>query len=245
MRRFLALLAIAIAPALFAGTTVTFPSHPGNASGYLALPGGSGKHPAIVLVHEWWGLNDWVKEQADRFATEGYVALAVDLYRGRVAKDANAAHELMRGMPEDRANADLAASFDFLAKRSDVEATRIGSIGWFRGGRYSLALATLQPKLAASVTTYGRPVTDPKHNPEIPAPILGNFGGKDQGITPDDVAAFQKAMSAAGKPQDIKIYPASGHAFMNPNNKDGYVAADATDAWKRIESFFATKLRGK
>src|SRR6185369_11658106 len=181
MRRILALLVLAVAPAAFAGTTVSYPSSPGKASGYLALPPGAGKHPAIILVHEWWGLNDWVKQQADRFAREGYVALAVDLYRGKATSDPNEAHELMRGMPEDRANADLVAAFDYLTKRKDVDAKHIGSIGWCMGGGYSLSLATHEPKLAACVVNYGRLVTDPKTIAKIHAPILGNFGGKDRG----------------------------------------------------------------
>jgi len=245
MRRMLllALLVLAVAPAMLAGTTVSYPSKPGNAIGYLALPAGGGKHPAIILIHEWWGLNDWVKEQADRFAGQGYVALAVDLYRGKATADAGEAHELMRGMPEDRANADLVAAFDYLAKRKDVNAKRIGSIGWCMGGGYSLSLATHEPKLAACVINYGRLVTDPKTIARIHAPILGNFGGKDRGIPPADVEAFRQAMLAAHKSVDIKIYPNSGHAFMNPNNKEGYVADDAADAWKRIDPFFASKLR--
>jgi carboxymethylenebutenolidase len=245
MRRIflLALLVLAVAPAMLAGTTVSYPSKPGNGSGYLALPAGAGKHPAIILIHEWWGLNDWVRQQADRFAGQGYVALAVDLYRGKTTGDPGEAHELMRGMPEDRANADLLAAFDYLAKRKDVNAKRIGSIGWCMGGGYSLSLATHEPKLAACVINYGRLVTDPKTIAQIHAPILGNFGGKDRGIPPADVEAFQQAMVKAHKSVDIKIYPNSGHAFMNPNNKEGYVAEDAADAWKRIDPFFASKLR--
>jgi carboxymethylenebutenolidase len=229
----------------FSGTAVTFPSSPGNASGYLALPDGKGKHAAVIVIQEWWGMNDWVKEQADRFAKQGYVALAVDLYRGKVAGDQGEAHELMRGMPEDRANADVLAGFTYLAKRKDVDAKRIGVIGWCMGGGYSLNLATRQPKLAACVINYGHLVTDPKTIARIHAPILGNFGGKDRGIPPADVKAFETALHKAGKKADIKIYDDAGHAFMNPNNKEGYVAADAQDAWKRIDAFFASKLRGK
>jgi carboxymethylenebutenolidase len=239
----LALLALAVAPASLAGTSVSFPSSPGNASGYLALPASAGKHPAVILVHEWWGLNDWVKEQADRFAAQGYVALAVDLYRGKATADPAEAHELMRGMPEDRANADLVAAFKYLAKRKDVNAKRIGSIGWCMGGGYSLSLAMNEPKLAACVVNYGHLMTDPKNIARIHAPILGNFGGKDRGIPPADVEAFRDAMVKAGKSIDVKIYANSGHAFMNPNNKEGYVAVDAADAQKRIDAFLTAKLR--
>src|ERR1043165_5943879 len=120
--------------------TIHYPSMAGEASGYLSLPASHGNHPAIIVIQEWWGLNDWVKEQADRFAAKGYVALAPDLYRGKVASDQNTAHELMRGMPHDRAMADLRNAFKYLATRKDVDASRIGVIGWGMGGGYALAL---------------------------------------------------------------------------------------------------------
>lgn len=226
------------------GHMVAFPSSiAGQASGYLSLPDGKGKHPAIVVVMEWWGLTDWVREQADRFAKQGYVALAVDLYRGKSTSDPNVAHELMRGMPEDRAVADLKAGFAYLAGRSDVDVTKIGSIGWCMGGGYSLALATNEPRLAACVINYGRLVTDPATIAKINAPILGNFGGKDNGISADDVKAFSKALMDAKKSADVKIYSEAGHGFMNPNNTNGYVKAAADDAWTRIDAFLSKNLR--
>src|SRR5439155_13686383 len=104
------------------GTAVDLP---GGGRGYLVLPAGSGKHPAIVVIQEWWGLNDWIRDNAARFAGQVYVALAVDLYRGRSTSDPAEAHELMRGLPEDRALADLEAGFNDYAARSDVNAQRI------------------------------------------------------------------------------------------------------------------------
>ncbi|HEX6178539.1 MAG TPA: dienelactone hydrolase family protein, partial [Thermoanaerobaculia bacterium] len=114
------------------GSPVTF----GDASGYLAVPPATGKKPAVIVIQEWWGVDDWIREQTDRFAQQGYVALAVDLYRGKSAKDPDEAHELMRGMPEDRAMADLKAAFNYLASREDVEPSAIGVIGWCMGGGY-------------------------------------------------------------------------------------------------------------
>jgi carboxymethylenebutenolidase len=225
------------------GKMVTFASSPGNANGYLSLPKDKNvKHPAIIVIHEWWGLNEWVMQQSDRFAKQGYVTLAVDLYRGRVTSDPNVAHELMRGLPEDRAVNDLQAAFAYLATRSDVDVKRIGSIGWCMGGGYSLALAIAEPRLAAIVMNYGRLVTAPASIAKINAPLLGNFGGKDQGIPVADVNVFRDALKAAGKSVDIKVYPDSGHGFMNPNNSAGYVAADTADAQARIDAFFAKRL---
>jgi carboxymethylenebutenolidase len=110
--------------------TVSFPSGSETATGYLAVPDSPGRHPGLVIIQEWWGLNDWVKEQARKFAEQGFVALAPDLYRGKVATDPDTAHELSRGMPQDRAVRDLQGAFDFLSARPDVNATKIGSAGW-------------------------------------------------------------------------------------------------------------------
>lgn len=222
---------------------VSFPSGSETASGYLALPGSPGRHPAIIAIHEWWGLNDWVQEQAQKFAGLGYVVLAVDLYRGRTAKDSDEAHELSRGLPEDRALRDLKAAFGYLATRSDVDPGKIGDVGWCMGGGYSLKLAESEPRLAASVVNYGMLPTDPETIARIQAPVLGNFGALDRGIKPEDVHAFDKAMQSAGKKIDVKIYDGAGHAFENPNNKDGYRPQAAADAWTRMVSFFAGSLK--
>jgi carboxymethylenebutenolidase len=230
-------------PALLRTETVHFKSGDETISGFLALPESPGRHPGIVVIHEWWGLNDWVKEETEKLAGQGYVALAVDLYRGKVATDPSVAHELMRGLPQDRAVRDMEAAFNYLAARPDVDPKKIGSIGWCMGGGLSLQLAVHEPRLAACVVNYGAPPTDPAAIAAIHAPILGNFGAKDQGITPSDVRAFEKAMKADGKSIDVKIYDDAGHAFQNPNNKDGYRPEDTADAWSRIVAFYARTLK--
>jgi carboxymethylenebutenolidase len=223
--------------------TANYPSGNETVSAYLALPETSGPHPAIVVIHEWWGLNDWVKEQAQKLAQEGYVALAVDLYRGKVAYDPNLAHELARGLPQDRALRDMVAAFAYLASRPDVNKAKIGSIGWCMGGGLSLQLAVHEPKLAACVVNYGSMPTDPSAIAKIHAPVLGNFGAEDRGIPPSAVEAFEKAMKADGKSCDVKIYDGAGHAFENPNNKLGYREAAAQDAWQRTLAFFGRTLK--
>ena len=224
---------------------VTFPSLAGNGSGYLAAPSTSGRKPAVIVIQEWWGVNDWVREQADRFAQQGYVALAVDLYRGRSATTMEEAHELSRALPEDRAVADLKAGYAYLASRPDVDPERIGVVGWCLGGGYALALTTQEPRLAASVINYGRLVTDPATIAKINTPILGNFGAADRGIPPEDVRAFEGALKSAGKEADIRVFDGAGHAFMNPNNKEGYNAEAASAAQERVDRFLAQKLRAK
>ncbi len=242
----MALILIAFALVLQADTprtqTVSYRSGDDTVSGYLALPDGQGKHPAIIVIHEWWGLNDWVKEQAQKYAAQGYVALAVDLYRGKVATTPDDAHILMRGLPDDRGMRDLQAAFAYVAARPDVDAGKIGSVGWCMGGSWSIKLAVDQPKLAACVVNYGWLPSEPALIAKIKAPVQGNFGADDQGIPVKDVRAFEAAMKADGKVADIKIYDGAGHAFENPNNKQGYRPEAAADAGQRISSFFQKYL---
>jgi len=187
-------------------------------------------------------MNDWIKQDVSRFASQGYVALAVDLYRGKVAHDPGEAHELMRGLPEDRASDDMKAAFDSLVARPDVDAQRVGIIGWCMGGGYALGFAVAEPRLRAAVVNYGKLVTAAEKIQAIHAALLGNFAGQDRGIAPDDVRAFAGTLKADHKDADIKVYDGAKHAFMNPNNKDGYDEAAAKDAWVRIDAFFGRTL---
>jgi carboxymethylenebutenolidase len=225
------------------GKSVSYKSGDESVQGTLYTPAGKGPFPALIVIHEWWGVNDWVKDQASKFADQGYVALAVDLYRGKVATTPDMAHELMRGVPEDRAKRDLKAAFAFLESQSDVKKNRIGAIGWCMGGGYALDVALEEPTLAADVINYGHLATDADALKKINSPILGSFGGQDHGITPDDVHKFEQQLKQLGKKADIKIYPDAGHAFENPNNKDGYRPDDAADAWKRTTDFLAQTLK--
>jgi carboxymethylenebutenolidase len=236
---------LAMVAASFAanGKEVSYKSGDETVNGILYTPAGSGPFPGIVVIHEWWGLNDWVKEQASKLADQGYAALAVDLYHGKVADNPNTAHELMRGVPEDRAARDLHAAVEFLKSQPNVKKDRIGSIGWCMGGGYSLNVALAEPTLTAAVINYGHLATDPAALHKINAAILGNFGGQDQGIPPDDVKKFEEALKKDGKSADIKIYPNAGHAFENPNNKGGYRADDAVDAWQRTVKFLNETLK--
>lgn len=225
------------------GEMITFNSSPGKGSGYLAVPETRGKHGGIIVIQEWWGLNDWIKEQADRFASQGYVALAPDLYRGKVATDASLAHELMRGMPDDRAMNDLKNAFNELITRRDVDPHEVAIIGWCMGGGWALKLATKEPRAAAVVMNYGQLVTDTAVVANLHPALMGNFGALDRGIPPEDVRTFEKTLKDTGHDADIKIYEGAGHGFMNPNNKEGYVPAAAADAQARIDAFLAKHLR--
>jgi carboxymethylenebutenolidase len=238
-------LALLLVASAFAsdGKSVTYASGDETVQGVLYTPAGKGPFPALVVIHEYWGLNDWVKEQASKLADQGYVSLAVDLYRGKVATTPDMAHELMRGVPEDLAKRDLHAAVEFLKSQPNVKKDRIGAIGWCMGGGYALDVALQEPDLAALVINYGHLAIDPEALKKINAPILGIFGGQDRGITPDDVHKFEQQLKQLGKKVEVKIYDDAGHAFENSNNKDGYRAADAADAWKRTVEFLAMTLK--
>ncbi len=239
----LLLLVLAVPSFAANGKSVAYKSGDEVVHGVLYTPRGKGPFPALVVIHEWWGLVPWVKEQAAKLADQGYVTLAVDLYRGKATDSPEVAHELMRGLPEDRANRDLLAAVAYLKSRKDVKADKIGSIGWCMGGGYSLDLAIADPTLAADVINYGHLATDSARIRQIHAPILGLFGAQDQGIPPADVRKFEQDVRQMGKKIDVVIYPDAGHAFENPNNHAGYRPQDAADAWQRTVKFLAATLK--
>ena len=213
-------------------------------SGYLSLPKGAGTHPGIVAIQEWWGLDDWVKAQADSLAAHGYVVLAPDLYAGRVAYDQETAHQLMSGLVDEDVMAILRAAVDHLRSREDVRAQAIGVIGWCMGGKYAIRLAASDPGIRACVMYYGAPLTDPAQIRNVQASVLGNFGALDQGPSPEQVKKFEAALRKADKPVDFKIYPGAGHAFANENNPwGGYRPAAERDAWQRTLAFFDRELK--
>jgi carboxymethylenebutenolidase len=240
----LLLLLLLVAPAFAAnGKTVSYKSGDDVVHGVLYAPRGKGPFPALVVIHEWWGLVPWVKAQASKLADQGYVTLAVDLYRGKATDSPEVAHELMRGLPEDRAGRDLLAAVQFLKAQKNVNPARIGAIGWCMGGGYALDLAIADPSLAADVINYGHLATDPARLERIHAPILGLFGAQDKGITPADVHKFEHDLRQMDKKVEVHIYPDAGHAFENPNNKAGYRPQDAADAWNRTLAFLAANLK--
>ena len=162
-------------------STVEFKSGDQTLSGFLALPGQDGKHPAMMVIHESWGLNDWVKQQTEKLAEQGYVSLAVDLYRGKTPADAAEAHELIRAVIQEGATKDLKAAFDYLAARPDVRPDNIGVIGWGTGGAWGMRLAAHEPRLKACVVNYGALPTDPGDLQNIGAAVSGKFRGAGQG----------------------------------------------------------------
>lgn len=222
---------------------VSFQSNGEIVRGVLYQPVGVGPFPAIVVIHEWWGLDDWVKQEARMFADRGYETLAVDLYRGHVTADPEEAHELMRALPQDRGVMYLRSAVVYLKSLKTVKPNRIGAVGWCMGGSFAMQFAIAEPSLRAVAINYGALETDPAQLKKIRAAVLGNFGAEDRGIPPNDVQAFAAEMLKIGHSVDVKEYADAGHAFQNPNNKKGYRQADTADADRRMEMFFARYLK--
>ena len=212
--------------------------------GYLAYPAAAeGGLPGVLVFHEWWGLNDNIRAMANQLAGEGYVALAVDVYGGRAATDPEAARALMEQAMKDpdALRQNLRQAHAYL--KEQVKATRIGTIGWCFGGGLALREALLMSdQVDAAVVYYGYVGSDPQELKALKAPLLGLFGGADQGIPPGDVHKFEAALKALGKDAEIHIYEGAGHAFANPSGQN-YQPVAAADAWKRSLAFLAAHLK--
>src|SRR6266850_7852641 len=225
------------------GRTVSLRSDATALKGYLVKPEGKGPFPGVVVIQEWWGLNDQIKGVADRLASEGYVALAPDLYHGKLATDPEKAHELMRGVEEKVALGDLSAALDFLREQPEVGQGKVGSIGFCMGGGLALRLALSRSDLAGAVMFYGSPETDPEALKKAACPVLGLFGEEDQGIPRDKVDAMVSGLRQAGRDAEVHFYPKAGHAFFN-ETRPSYSPEAAADAWKRTLAFFQAQLKG-
>jgi len=208
---------------------------------YLTLPekwtpGG----PAVLVIHEWWGLNSHIKHWADRFTATGRAALAVDLYGGKSTKDRKEAGAMMKAVDEKKAVATLLVAHAFLKDDARVKASKRASIGWCFGGGMSLQLALAAPDLDAAVMYYGKPVADAAKLKAIKAPLLGIFGERDKAFPPALVAQFEAGLKTAGVASEILSFPAD-HAFANPSG-GAYDAKSAAAAWTKVQAFLDEKL---
>lgn len=215
-----------------------------NLVGFLAMPGDATEPlPGVLVIHEWWGLNDNIKAITRRLAGEGYVALAVDLYGGAVAESAEKAQELMAALlaEPDAARANLRQAYEYLEKYAFAPA--IGSIGWCLGGAWSLQTALMLPEqLDAMVMYYGQVVTDPVQLEPLKMPLLGLFGELDQSIPLREVQDFRTALKQLNKNAQILIYSGADHAFANPSGGN-YDAGRATEAWEETLAFLNENLK--
>ncbi len=213
-----------------------------GAGAYEAKPAGVGPFPAVVVLQEWWGLNDHIKDICRRLAAEGYVALAPDLYHGKVTTDPNEAGKLMSGLAPEAALKDMIAAVDFLAAQPAVKAERIGVTGFCMGGRYALLLAARDPRIKAAAAWYGVPVPDEATLKQIKGEVLYIYGDQDTFVTKADVDRLAAALKAGGVKGGVVTYPAP-HAFFNDTRPEVYRPQYARDAWGRVLDLFRRTLR--
>jgi carboxymethylenebutenolidase len=216
-----------------------------NIEGWLAWPAGKpmGDSPGLIVIHEWWGLNENIKQTSERLAAEGYVTLAVDLYRGESAETPKNAMKLMQALNAEEVAGvgNLAAAYDYLHNTMGLE--KVGIVGWCLGGRWSLLAALKLPEdLDATVIYYGGVTDDQQQLATLEMPILGHFASKDPIVPPATVIAFRDALDELDKDADIYIYPDTKHAFANPSGL-AYNASAAEEAWGRTTGFLAEHLQ--
>jgi carboxymethylenebutenolidase len=223
-----------------AGKMVEFPSNGGNTAGYLATPK-SGKGPGVLVIQEWWGLVGHIKNVCDRFAAEGFSALAPDLYHGQTADEPDAAGKLFMALNIERAEKDLRGAAKYLAGQSST--AKLGAVGFCMGGQLALFAGTVNPNVAAVVDFYGiHPNVKPDYK-KLAGPVLGLFAEKDAFVTPQTAKEVDAAIKKAGKQSEIHIYPGVDHAFFNDERADVYNKAAADDAWRRTLTFFRQHLK--
>ena len=223
------------------GEMVQFASNGGKTDGYLSIPQ-SGSGPAVVVIQEWWGLVDHIKDVCDRFAAEGFVALAPDLYHGKSTKSPDEAGKLMMALRIDEAEKDLSGAVNYLFQQSFTTSDSVGVVGFCMGGALSLYTATKNVDVGACVVFYGG---HPNVKPDLPklyAPMLGLYAERDGFVTPALARELESKLRALGKPVEVHIYPETDHAFFNDTRPEVYNAEAAADAWRRTVEFLRKSL---
>ena len=222
---------------------VEIPCGAGSTKGHLAVPK-SGKGPGVIVIQEWWGLVPHITQLADRFAAEGFVALAPDLYHGRCTTDPSEAGRLMMGLDVPQVAQDLRGAVDFLRARSECSSKKVGTVGFCLGGQLALYAACVHPDVVgACVDFYGvHPNVKPDYS-RLGGPVLGLFAEKDAFVTPQTAREVEAAIKKAGKPVEIHIYPGVDHGFFNDERPDVYNKAAAEDAWRRTLDLFKKNLK--
>lgn len=232
------------------GKVITYKVREEQVQAYLVRPQKAGSYPGVVIIHEWWGLNEQIKRVADRVAEEGYLAIAPDLYRGKIPTDAGLAHELMRGLNENWA-VDVVTGAVAQLRGIEVRERRgapapparmaVGTLGFCMGGRISLATALSGADVQAAVMYYGSVETSKDALKPLEVPLLGIYGNEDRGIPLDQIRAFEAVLKESGKDATVLVYPGVGHAFFN-EDRPSYDAEAAKDSWERTKMFFKKNL---
>ena len=224
-----------------AGEMVDFSTNGQSSPGYLAIPE-SGKGLGVIVIQEWWGLVPHIRDVCDRFAAEGFVALAPDLYHGATTTSPDEAGRLMMALRIDQAEKDLQGAVGFLLDHPGISGRKVGCVGFCMGGQLALFAVSKNPLIGACVDYYG---IHPNVHPDfanLEAPVLGFFGEQDSFVTPDAAKKLGSELSRLGKKVDFTIFPDVGHAFFNDSRKDVYNEALAKKTWMRMVEFFRQNL---
>lgn len=211
-------------------------------TGYLARPEGDEPFPAVIVIQEWWGLNEHIMDVTRRVANEGYVALAPDLYHGQVATEPDEARKLVMELDMAAAVEEIGSAIDYLLAQEYVAGDKAGVVGFCMGGRLVLASAVADTNVGAAVAFYGQPLT-PAEAADVKAPVLGLYGADDGGIPVDNVRAMQEGLTNAGITNEFHIYDGAPHAFFN-DTRSSYRPEAAADAWQRTLAWFEQYLGG-
>lgn len=223
------------------GKMVQFPTNGKTGSGYLAAPQ-SGGGPGVIVIQEWWGLVDHIKDLAERFAQAGFVALAPDMYHGETTTSPDDAGKLMMALKIDEVEKDLRGSIDYVLSLDETRGDKVGTVGFCMGGQLSLYAACANSKVGACVDYYG---VHPDVHPDLAnlqAPVLGFFAEKDSFVTPEVARKLESSLKAAGKEAEIHIYEGADHAFFNNTRTEVYHEAHAKDSWDRMLKLFKENL---
>ena len=210
-------------------------------TGYQAQPEGDGAYPAVVVLQEWWGLNEHIKDVTRRIANEGYVALAPDLYKGQVATEPDEARKLVMELDMAAAVDEIGSAIDYLLSQESVAGDTAGVVGFCMGGRLALMSALADDNVGATVAFYGQPLT-PAEAANVKSPVLGLYGADDSGIPVADVNAMAEALTAASIPNEVQVYAGAPHAFFN-DTRQSYRPDAAADAWQRTLAWFEQYLQ--
>jgi carboxymethylenebutenolidase len=223
------------------GELIEFKANGGTDSGYLAIPE-KGSGPGVIVIQEWWGLVEHIKDVCERFAGEGFVALAPDLYHGKTTKSPDEAGKLMMSLRIDEAEKDISGAIEYLLNHEATSNDKAGVVGFCMGGALALYTATKNAKVGACVVFYGGHPNVKPDLPKLESPVLSISGDKDKSVTPEVVHKLEQQLKSLGKQVDVIIYPGADHAFFNDTRPTVYVPEAAADAWQRTIDFFKKHL---
>jgi carboxymethylenebutenolidase len=221
---------------------IEFGSNGERGMGYLAQPDDAGPHPGVVVIQEWWGLDAHIRDVAERFAREGFVALAPDMYHGKFATEPDEARKLAMNLNRERAAKDLAGAASYLLELTEVAPKKLGCIGFCMGGSMTLMLASANEHIAAGAPFYAGFMPPPDELAKISAELFCAFGADDQGIPLDRVREFEATLRSNGTSAEVKVYEGAPHSFFN-DTKPSYRPAAAADAWERSLALFRRVLQ--